>query len=195
VCALFLAYEVAGQRTVVVARSVSPFIDAGQLLAAVGGGGYSGAASARAALSADEALLRLESALLATPPPARPVADVMSTPVHVVSPRMPLSLLADALVAWQHTGVPVVDGGRLVGIISRRDVDKARAHGALHLPVAGWMAHGVHTVSPETPLAEALEEMQRHDVGRLPVMRGDELLGIVTRSDLLRLLYGEQPRR
>lgn len=55
----------------------------------------------------------------------RPVQTVMSTPVHTVSPDEPVSLAADVMLRWQVSGMPVVDGGRLVGIITSTDCLRA----------------------------------------------------------------------
>lgn len=187
--AIFLAFE-RGGRVDAIARSATPFIDVGGVLGVLGGGGHASAASASASgLGAREAIERMESALLEAPLRPRRVTELMSTPVHSVAPDTSLATLADALAAWQHTGVPVLQDGKLVGIVSRRDVDKARARNALHLPVSGWMTHEVRTIDADASVEEALDQMQRHDVGRLPVLRAGDLIGIVTRSDLLEALY------
>ena len=119
----------------------------------------------------------------------RPVTEVMSSPVHVVAPSVSLRTLDESLGAWSHTGAPVMDEGKLVGIVSRRDVEKARAGGALDLPVAGRMTHNVRTLSKGASVQEALDAMQEWDVGRLPILDDGRLIGIVTRSDLLAVLY------
>jgi tRNA nucleotidyltransferase (CCA-adding enzyme) len=79
-------------------------------------------------------------------------------------------------------------------MISRRDVEKAERDGRAHLTVASCMAHTVCSTTEDTLLEDALAEMERADVGRLPVMRGDRLVGIVSRTDLLAFLYGEEAR-
>ena len=53
------------------------------------------------------------------------------------------------------------------------------------------MAHQVRTVAPDAPLAEALEQMQTHNIGRLPVVEAERIVGILSREDLLGYLYEE----
>jgi len=78
----------------------------------------------------------------------------------------------------------------LVGIISRRDVDKAIKHGLQHAPVKGFMTTKVLTVDVEAPWEEVQRMMVQHDIGRLPVVEEGNLVGIVSRSDVLRLVHG-----
>ncbi len=116
----------------------------------------------------------------------------MSSPVTSVAPDLPLRELAESLRTWRHTGVPVLRDGHLAGIISRRDVEKAAKDDRLHLPVASCMSSNVRTTEPDAVLEEALELMVQHDVGRLPVLRNERVVGIVTRTDILRFLYDRE---
>lgn len=193
--AVFAVFGVGGDRVQVVARSRSALIDAGALVASVGGGGHAGAASG-ALRRGDSAvvLAELRAALHAHPPLARRVADLMSSPVRTVAPSTTLREVARSLATWRHTGVPVVKEGELIGIVSRSDLERAERDGRLALPVSGFMTHKVHSVGADEAPERALELMQKHDVGRLPVLHGGRLVGIVTRSDLRRMLYGEGSR-
>jgi tRNA nucleotidyltransferase (CCA-adding enzyme) len=159
----------------------------------LGGGGHATAASAAVKhLSASESLDSLRNQLIAEPPRPRRVRDLMSSPVHTVAPETPLAELADSLSRWRHTGAPVVRDGELVGIVSSRDLERA-ADGRMQLPVSSCMSQQPITVSPDASLEDAQALMEQHDVGRLPVLRGGRLVGIVTRADLLRVLYAGQP--
>ena len=97
--------------------------------------------------------------------------------------------------------IPVVERGRLVGIISDRDLHrasplgKAREPGDVgHLfttPVAEIMTRSeIRTVAPATPLGEAARQLVHAKVSSLPVLAGDRLVGIITTQDLLRALLG-----
>ncbi len=188
--ALFAIYPIAGRRIQVVARSRSPRVNVGAALEAVGGGGHASAGSAVVHHADVEAVrAALLAALRRNPPQAERVGDVMSSPVRTVAPGMILAELRDSLRTWRHTGVPVVEGGRLVGIVSHRDVERAERDGRLHLPVSSCMSHHVKTTTLDATLAEALELMTDADVGRLPVLRDGRLVGILSRSDVLRVLY------
>lgn len=189
--ALFTIAPVPGRaKTEVVARGRSPLVDVGAALRAIGGGGHAGAASAVVKTDDAASIARaILDALRAAPPRQRTVADVMSSPVRCVPPELTLDELADRLAAWGHSGVPVVRAGTLLGIVSQRDVERARAAGRGSLPVSSHMSSEVRTTTPDATLEEALAAMVAADVGRLPVLRGGKLAGIVSRSDLLRVLY------
>jgi len=78
-------------------------------------------------------------------------------------------------------------------VISRRDIRAARRAGRSHLPVSSCMAHEVKTATPDEPLLRAFEQMVQADIGRLPVVEGRHIVGIITRSDALRMLYPKSP--
>ncbi|MEW6244702.1 MAG: CBS domain-containing protein [Bacillota bacterium] len=194
--ALFVAVYMDG-RTYVVARSRTQELDVTQLLAPLGGRGHRQAASVSLkGVTAEEAMRALLLGLDAAVVPARTAADLMSTPVKTVRPDTSVEEANRIMLRLGHSGLPVVDEeGRLVGIISRRDVDKVLTHELGHAPVRAYMSVNVLSVSPDTPVEELRRIMVTHDKGRLPVVDGGVLLGIVTRSDLLRVLYGDEHPR
>jgi acetoin utilization protein AcuB len=125
--------------------------------------------------------------------PARTVGDVMTPApavLHVThSLRAAQRIFGDK--GFQH--LPVVQGGRLVGILSDRDVSSflnGRPQGA-DLEVALAMTRNPVSVSPTTAVEDAADLLIRHSIHSLPVVEdGGQLVGIVTASDLLRVLIG-----
>lgn len=116
------------------------------------------------------------------------VRDVMTVGVVTVAPDTPLKEVASLLVGARISGLPVVDGGSLVGIISESDLLPVR-EGATRSGVqtaADVMTRKVVSLVEEMTVTQAARVLQRHRVKRAPVMRGDALVGIVTRADLLR---------
>ncbi|MEZ4371685.1 MAG: CBS domain-containing protein [Polyangiaceae bacterium] len=189
--ALFAFYAIQDKRVQIVARSSSPVVNVAERLAPFGGGGHPSAAAATIkGADVDELYAQLLAGFRAEPPNPRRVSDVMSRLVRSVAPTTSLVELKHSLRVWHHTGVPVVEAGELVGLISRRDVEKAEASGRLHLPVSSCMAHHLRTTTPDASLESAFREMQSHDIGRLPVLESGKLVGILTRSDLRSVLYG-----
>lgn len=190
--ALFALYSSARKARVhVIGRARVPWVNVGRVLATLGGGGHGAAGSAivRDASLAD-VRARILAALERDPPRPAIARDLMSSPVHCVAPGTTFAALAASLSAWHHTGAPVVADGKLVGIVSRRDVAAAEKQGDLDRPVASRMTREVITIAPDAPLEDALAQMEAHDIGRLPVVREGRLLGILTRSDVLRAMYG-----
>jgi CBS domain-containing protein len=119
----------------------------------------------------------------------RTVGQFMSTDLFTVHPE-DLVDLAASVMDWEHIRhVPVEDEhGRLVGIITHRALLRFLARGgAADGPVAvrDLMKQDLLTVSPDTLTLDAIRLMRQHQIGCLPVVEGDKLVGIITESDLL----------
>jgi tRNA nucleotidyltransferase (CCA-adding enzyme) len=109
----------------------------------------------------------------------------MSSPVRTVRPETTIAAAHRLLLRYGHSGL-VVESGQVVGIISRRDIEIALHHGFGDAPVAGHMATDLKTIAPDTPISEIEALLVTYDIGRLPVMEQGKLVGIVTRTDVLR---------
>nr|WP_319376546.1 chloride channel protein [uncultured Methanoregula sp.] len=97
--------------------------------------------------------------------------------------------IPDLIAATGHTGFPVVDDGRLVGIITNRDARTLHVAGGLHPNVRDAMTPAPLVIHPEDSLETALEIMVSHDFNHLPVVEKespDRLIGFLTRTDILR---------
>ncbi|AET66760.1 tRNA nucleotidyltransferase/poly(A) polymerase [Desulfosporosinus orientis DSM 765] len=178
-------------RVYIVGRSRGRGLPINGIVQMFGGAGHERAASATikdAELS--DILKKLRSAIQSHAKRPHLVRDIMSFPVKTVTPETRLGDVEQILLRYGHTGVPVTEGHNLVGIISRRDVDKAIKHGLKHAPVKGFMAAKVATVDADAPWDEVQRLMVQHDIGRLPVVEDGNLVGIVSRSDVLRLVHG-----
>jgi CBS domain-containing protein len=133
------------------------------------------------------------------------IRDLMTRDVVTVGPETPLRDVARILVEHRISGLPVVTAQRkLLGVVSEADIlykelDATRRHAGFapgatrraaakaHATTAGdAMTAPVITVTPHRAVAEAARLMTEHGVNRLPVVRGEELVGIVTRADLVR---------
>jgi tRNA nucleotidyltransferase (CCA-adding enzyme) len=156
-----------------------------------GGGGHSQAASVTLKGVDTKATLNqfLELFKQQIPHPLT-ARDLMSSPVRTIRPHTTIEEAQRILFRYGHSGLSVVNkNGELMGIISRRDIDLALHHGFSHAPVKGYMTRNLKTIFPETTLPEIEDLMVNYDVGRLPVLDGDQLIGIVTRTDVLRELH------
>jgi tRNA nucleotidyltransferase (CCA-adding enzyme) len=178
-------------RLTVIARSRMDGVDLSALLKPMGGGGHPQAAAATFhTTEPDLALDRLAEQLQLQIPLPPVAADLMSSPVRTILPDTTIDRARRILLRYGHSGLSVVDEeGELVGILSRRDLDIALHHGFGHAPVKGYMSAPVRTITPETPLPEIEALMVTYDIGRLPVLKSDRLVGIVTRTDILRQLH------
>ncbi|MGE5284268.1 MAG: CBS domain-containing protein [Actinomycetota bacterium] len=119
------------------------------------------------------------------------VGKRMTRNPKTVSPDDPLSLAAGILREHRFHHLPVVEGGRLVGILSDTDLRNASyapmpAGGAAgDRPVREAMRTEVWSVTPDDSVEDALLVLTREKFGALPVLSGDRLVGIITRADLL----------
>ena len=187
--ALVLLVEM-DERVFAVVRSRTDTIDASEIAAALGGGGHAHAASAIARAGLDETRRRVLEQLARAPREQRRARDVMSMPARAVAPD---SSVRDAMALCQRhgqSGVFVTQGERLVGSVSREDLDKAVGHGLAHAPVRGIMRGSAVTAPEDATLAELHGLVTSADDGRVAILRGDELVGVVARADLLRALEG-----
>lgn len=141
------------------------------------------------------------------------VKEFMTSPVVTVAPDRPIAEAAQLMLEHRISGLPVVDkSGRLVGIVSERDLLRRRSgeepakrphwlqlmteRSALEeeparfhtLTVADVMTPGPLTVTETTPLEEAGKLLEQRRIKRLPVVRGPQVVGVISRADLLRAL-------
>ena len=116
------------------------------------------------------------------------VADAMNSPVVTVEPTTPLSRVVEMMYETKHLGFPVVERGALVGIIALADVHKVAPLDREALQVRDVMTRNPTTLPPSAPLLDALRVMSSLDIGRIPVVADGMLVGIVTRTDVLRVM-------
>jgi CBS domain-containing protein len=116
------------------------------------------------------------------------VRDVMTERPRAVTPQTPLSEVAELMEAEDVGAIPVVEGDRLVGIITDRDiVVRAIAKGKdpRGMPASEASSQELVTVNPDDDLSDALELMARYQVRRLAVTAEDErLVGVVSQADV-----------
>ena len=119
----------------------------------------------------------------------------MSRPARFVAPD---DTVAHAMVLCQRhrqSGIQVGGRRRLVGIVTREDLDKAIGHGLSNAPVKAIMSSDVVTCSRRHAARRAAPPRRRVQAGRVPVIRDGEVIGVVTRGDVLRALGEPEPER
>jgi len=128
--------------------------------------------------------------------------DIMTSPVFVIWQNAPVESAAQLMTAKAVTALPVVDAhGALVGMVSESDVlwHRVPCDGTAHVRrhpdtdpanrpgmVVEVMSQYPLTTTADADVAEIAEEMLQNDVRSLPVLEGDELVGIISRRDILR---------
>jgi CBS domain-containing protein len=145
-------------------------------------------------------------------------AEIMTTPVITIAPDATITEAAELLLAHRISGAPVVDAdGKLVGIVSEGDLlrrveagterrrswwlelftrsetlasEYVKAHGR---KVSDIMTRWVVTVTEDTPLADIADLLEGHRVKRVPVLRDGQVIGIVSRANVLRAVAAGRP--
>ncbi len=184
---LFLVVDL-GEHRQLVARATADEVDVGHIAHHLGGGGHTRAA---AALIRDADLPTIRHRLLELLEqhihPAQTVAQLMSHGVHTLSPDTTVHEAAEAMLRYGFEGFPVVDGGgRIVGLLTRREIDRAVR---LHLdnqPVSHYMIKGDIQVAPTDSVERLQQVMTQFGIGQVPVVDGGEIVGVVTRTDLIK---------
>ena len=184
------------EQVVIVGRSREEKIDVGEILKALGGGGHPMAASVSlrgmTLAEAEELLINELHRQLGMEPRVR---DIMSHPVLAVLPSTPLSDVHDQLTRYGITVLPIVQEGEVLGLISRRTVEKAIYHGLKDLPAREYMTTEFEVISPEDTLSRVQELIVTRRQRFLPVVEKGKVIGVITRTDLLQILTEDSARQ
>lgn len=124
------------------------------------------------------------------------VRDAMTSGPASCEPTTSLRLVAQMMIDHDCSAIPVTESGRLVGIITDRDIAcraVPAADDAPARPAASCMSRPVIAVSPEDPLEHAISLMEQNSIHHLPVIRADgSLVGILAQSDIGRRLTNRE---
>jgi len=184
-----------GDQVQMVARSRSDGVDVGAIAAGLGGGGHRRAAAAliRGGNLADVRARILDMAGVSAHPPLT-VGQMMSRGrPQILSPDLPVGEAVKRMRRYGHEGFPVVrtlsgGGEELLGILLRRDADRAIDHGLEGRSVEMLMRAGAVTIAPDATVDELHRRMIESGWGQIPVVDDSgRIVGIVTRTDLIKL--------
>ncbi|SDI00489.1 tRNA nucleotidyltransferase (CCA-adding enzyme) [Alteribacillus persepolensis] len=178
-------------KVVVIARAASDRINVLPLIKTLSGGGHEKAAAATIKNAAlDETLPTVKEQLPSIITRALNAETLMSSPVKTLEEETTIDEAKQQMLHFGHNGFPIINhDGNLAGVISRRDVDKAHAHGLGHAPVKGFMTKNPVTITKRTSFEEMQQQMISHNIGRLPVLEKKRVVGIVTRSDVVEHMH------
>jgi len=128
------------------------------------------------------------------------VKDLMEHDVLTLDASDSLDLASDLMNLGRIRHMPIVSGGRLVGILSQRDLFRAAMSSALHfrpsaerewlgkISIREVMTRHVFSVAPDTPLRDAVAVMINKRIGCVPVVAGGAIVGLLSESDCMRHL-------
>jgi CBS domain-containing protein/anti-sigma regulatory factor (Ser/Thr protein kinase) len=118
------------------------------------------------------------------------VRDAVTKSVIIADPEMLMSELRETLRSNRISGVPVMDGGKLAGIISIEDFINWLAGDQIDCPIKDKMTREVKTLYKDEPLLHAVSKLDKSGFGRLPVIdrQNGKLVGIITKGDIIERL-------
>ena len=189
--AVFMLVALRGReaRVQLIARSVTADVNVATAASRFGGGGHSRAA---AALIRKQSLAEVKAALFTCLAdcvrPAVTVAEIMSRGVQTLEPTTTIREASERMRRYGYEGYPVLEAGHVVGLITRHAIDRAQHHNLDSQPLNTLMEAGAVSVSPSDSLEHLQRVMTAHGWGQVPVVENGDVVGVVTRTDLLKRL-------
>ena len=116
------------------------------------------------------------------------VGDIMSRPVTAIPQTMPVPEIISLMYRTKHLGFPVVDRSTLIGIVTLTDLSRTNAIDRDALQARDIMTRDVITLPPGSPVMDALRIMTSQDIGRIPIVQDGEILGIISKTDIFKVM-------
>ncbi|GAB7024574.1 CBS domain-containing protein [Salidesulfovibrio brasiliensis] len=189
--AAFGLFQADSQKCMVIGRGKPKFIDVGQIMRTLGGGGHPGAGSAIIRkTSPTEAAEQMRALIGKSCGDNQGVRSVMSDPAgFTVGADATMGHVAARLADENRTGLMVCQGSTLLGGVSGLECAKAEKTGRLDVPVKGYTRRNIPRIAPDASCREAVALMVDAREGILAVVEDDELVGVITQTDLLFEVY------
>lgn len=188
-----------GNKIYMVARSRIPEVDVGGVMKIFGGGGHAAAAAASVKdLTLAQAEHMLVKVLYENVRSQRLARDLMSSPAITVEAMLSCKEAKDYLQRYNINALVVTEKksghDQLAGYITRQVIEKAIFHALDEVPVREYMTTDVAYVSPTADLSEVQSKIIENKQRVLPVIDGNSIAGVITRTDLLNILIRSEQR-
>ena len=176
-------------RIYLIGRSRLEEVNVSEIASEFGGGGHPTAASATVkGMTLVEAHDRLIKTLEEMVRPKRVAKEVMLYPVKTIDRERTLEEAGETLARYNLNILPVLQDGKVVGLISKQLVEKAVHHGLKGSPVKEYMTTEFSVVSPDTPFSRVQAIIIGQTQSLLPVVEKDRLVGTISVGDVMRIL-------
>jgi tRNA nucleotidyltransferase (CCA-adding enzyme) len=185
-----------GGKILIVARSRAPELDVAELMREFGGGGHPAAASATIREASLEVVAdRIRGLLNAHVKTGKTASDIMTSPVITIRWDSSLKEAEDMMTRYGVNVLPILRDEAFIGLISRETVEKALFHGFRRNKCVDFSTSDAATVGRTTPIREIEAVMIEQNQRFMPVIEEGRIVGAITRTDLLRVLYEEFLRK
>ncbi|GAB6054908.1 site-2 protease family protein [Methanobacterium alkalithermotolerans] len=114
------------------------------------------------------------------------VENIMTTEVKTLDPHITIEEALNKIFEYKHMGYPVIEDQKLVGIVTFQDLSQSKYN--KNSMIREVMTEDIITVSPHEEVISALEKLNKNNLGRLPVVEENRLTGIVSKTDILKVL-------
>jgi len=177
----------------IIARNKYNDLDVSKILSFFGGGGhpYAGSATVK-----DKTLIQIEKELIeiikSELKTKKTAKDMMSSPAISISPDETLHNASQLLNRYNINVLLVIDKENLKGYVTRQVIEKAIYFGLENAKVQDYMNLEYVTVSPDTPLTNIQDLIVKGKHRIIPVAENDKVVGVITRTDLLQILLGDE---
>ncbi|HXX36097.1 MAG TPA: CBS domain-containing protein [Thermodesulfobacteriota bacterium] len=179
-------------RIYLIGRSRLEEVNVSEIAGEFGGGGHPTAASATVkGMALVEAHDRLIRALKEIVRPKKVAKDVMVYPVKTIELERTLEEAGDIMTRYNAAVLPVLQDGKVVGLISKQVVEKAVYHGLKGFLVKDYMTTEFSVVSPETPFSRIQAIIIGQSQNLLPVIEKDRLVGTISAAEIMRIYQEE----
>lgn len=121
------------------------------------------------------------------------VRDIMTSEVETVTPSNTVDDVLRAMFQHKHMGYPVYEDGKLLGIVTFHDISKIPEN-QRDRPVEEFMTRDLVVTDPGEGVSLTLEKLNSNNVGRLPVVENGQLVGIVSKTDIMKALEMRKTR-
>ena len=177
-----------------IGRSRHSDIDIHQIAQALGGGGHTMAAAASIkGLTLAEVENRLHTLLDEQARSWLPIRNLMTAPVRTIQQGTSVKNTERFMTQYEVNSLPVLDSkNRFVGLITREGIQKALFHQLYSVPVEQVMLQDIFTAAPDTAFDVVQEHMVERNQRSVPILRNRKVLGIFSRTDLLRAAHQNQ---
>ncbi len=179
-------------RIYLIGRSRLEEVNVSEIAGEFGGGGHPTAASATVkGMALIEAHDRLINALKEMVRPKKVAKDVMVYPVKTIEPERTLEEAGEIMTRYNVNVLPVLQNEKVIGLISKQVVEKAKYHGLRSSLVKEYMTTEFSVASPETPFPRAQAVIIGQSQLLLPVIEKDRLVGTISAAEIMRNLQEE----
>jgi nanoRNase/pAp phosphatase (c-di-AMP/oligoRNAs hydrolase) len=186
----FGIFPTGSTKTVIIGRGNARTFDVGAVMRLLGGGGHGGAGSATIEAPVEDVRNRLIQLVQHTETQEQAVRTVMTPATDLVHPGVPLKEAGEIMKRNGKSALLVVDEtGKLLGSVGQAQLSKVRNQAQWEKSVTSMLCQHVVCVSPDQSIGEALERITESDIGFLPVVEDQRLVGQVTRAALILNMY------